>query len=331
MLNVGLLGAGRIGIVHAKAIASHPQSRLLAISDYVTQNAQKLASVYGASVKTSEDIIADPDIDAVLIASSTDTHADYIEMATKAGKAVLCEKPVDLDLQRARDCLYKANATGQPVMVGFNRRFDRSFAAMKAAVDAGDIGKPELLAITSFDPAPPPISYIDVSGGMFRDMTVHDFDMANFIMGELPQSILAVGSALVDPQIGAAGDIDTAVVTLTYKDGRIAVIKNSRRAAYGYDQRVELLGSTGMLQVKNEIENTLVAANAQGITSAKPTYFFLERYMPAYEAEWAAFAEALSTQSALPVSLEDGVAALAMAEAAVRSMATGKAVPLDEI
>ena len=331
MLRVGLLGAGRIGKVHAKAIASHDQSQLVAISDVIHENAQALASQYGATACTSEDIIADTAINAVLIATSTDTHADFIEAATAAGKSVMCEKPVDLSLVRARACLQTATSNGKPVMVGFNRRFDPSFAAMKAAVDAGEVGRPELLSITSFDPAPPPISYVKVSGGMFRDMTVHDFDMANFLMGELPETLSAVGSSLVDPDIGAAGDIDTAVVTLSYKDGRMAVIKNSRRAAYGYDQRVELLGSSGLLQVNNQTENKLVKSNASGVISAKPTYFFLERYMPAYEIEWAAFADAISRGSDLPVTLEDGVAALAMAEAAVRSLNSGEVVRLSDV
>ena len=331
MIKVGLLGAGRIGKVHAKAIASHEQSQLVAVSDYVHDNADVLATRYGAKACSSEEIIADTSIDAVLIATSTDTHADYIEAATKAGKSVLCEKPVDLSLVRARACLEKARANAQPVMVGFNRRFDPSFAAMKVAVDAGDIGRTELLSITSFDPAPPPISYIKVSGGMFRDMTVHDFDMANFLMGDLPETISAVGSSLVDPDIGAAGDIDTAVVTLSYKDGRMAVIKNSRRAAYGYDQRVELLGSSGLLKVDNQTENHLVRSDASGVTSARPTHFFLERYMPAYEIEWAAFAEAISSNSRLPVSLEDGVTALAMAEAAVKSLQSGQVVRLADV
>ena len=331
MLRVGLLGAGRIGKVHAKAIASHDQSQLVAISDVIHDNADALARGYGAKACSSDEIIADTSIDAVLIATSTDTHADFIEAATAAGKSVLCEKPVDLNLARARACLEKATANGKPVMVGFNRRFDPSFAAMKAAVDAGDIGQPELLSITSFDPAPPPISYVKVSGGMLRDMTVHDFDMANFLMGSLPETLSAVGSSLVDPDIGAAGDIDTAVITLTYKDGRIAVIKNSRRAAYGYDQRAELLGSAGLLQVKNQTENHLVRSNSSGVISAKPTYFFLERYMPAYEIEWAAFAEAISRGTELPVTLEDGVTALAMAEAAFQSLNSGKAVRLADV
>lgn len=331
MLNVGLLGAGRIGIVHARAITSHRDSRLVAVSDAIAESAARLADTYEAAARSSEDIIADPAIDAVLIATPTDTHSDLIEAATAAGKAVLCEKPVDLDLDRARACQKVAAATGQPVMVGFNRRFDPTFGALKSALDAGEIGKAELLSITSFDPAPPPVSYIKVSGGLFRDMMIHDFDMANFIMGEAPVTVMATGSSIVDPEIGAAGDVDTAVVTLTYADGRIAVIRNSRRAAYGYDQRVELLGSEGLLEVQNMLENTLVKSTAAGVTGARPTHFFLERYMPAYEAEWAAFVEAVSSGSAMPVTLDDGVAALAMAEAATRSAGSGQPVRMGDI
>ena len=328
MLKTALLGAGRIAGVHATAITANPGSTLVAVSDINADAAAKLAGQYGAEVRTTEAILADPAIDAVLIATSTDTHSDLIERATAAGKAVLCEKPVDLSLARAQACRTAAARTGKPVMIGFNRRFDPNFSALKAALDRGEIGKPEMLSITSFDPAPPPVAYIKVSGGLFRDMMIHDFDMANFLMGAAPVTVSAVGTCLVDPAIGAAGDVDTAVVTLSYADGRIAVIKNSRRAVYGYDQRVELLGSEGLLQAQNMLEHTVVKSTAAGVTGAKPTWFFLERYMPAYAAEWAAFVAAVGSGSPLPVTLDDGVAALAMAEAATRSAQTGQPVAL---
>ena len=331
MLRTGLLGAGRIAGVHAIAITANPGSTLVAVSDINVAAAQKIADQYGAVVRSNDEIINDPDIDAVLIATSTDTHSDLIEKATAAGKAVLCEKPVDLSLARARACQEAVARTGKPVMIGFNRRFDPNFGELKAALDGGEIGKPELLAITSFDPAPPPVSYVKVSGGLFRDMMIHDFDMANFIMGELPVSVSAIGSSVVDPEIGKAGDVDTAVVTLSYGDGRIAVIKNSRRAVYGYDQRVELLGSGGLLQAQNMLENTVVKSTADGVTGAKPTYFFLERYMPAYTAEWAVFVDAVNSGKPFPVTLEDGVAALVMAEAATLSAKSGSPVRLDTI
>ena len=331
MLKIGLLGAGRIAGVHAAAISQNPQSKLVAISDFYPEVADKLARQFDAVMRTNEDIIADPEIDAVLIATPTDTHSDLIEAATAAGKAVLCEKPVDLSLERARACWHNSAPSGVPVMVGFNRRFDPNFAALKASLEAGDIGKAELLSITSFDPAPPPVSYIKTSGGLFRDMMIHDFDMANFIMGEAPISVMATASCVVDPEIGAAGDVDTAVVTLSYADGRIAVIKNSRRAAYGYDQRVELLGAQGLLQAQNMLENTVVKSTDKGVTGAKPTYFFLERYMAAYAAEWASFVDAVTNGTALPVTLSDGIDALAMAEAATRSAQSAMPVTLAEI
>jgi myo-inositol 2-dehydrogenase / D-chiro-inositol 1-dehydrogenase len=331
MLNVGLLGAGRIAGVHATAISTNPGSRLVAVSDINADAASRLATQYGAEAQSTDAILNNPTINAVLIATSTDTHSDLIERATGAGKAVLCEKPVDLSLARALACQKVAAKNGKPVMIGFNRRFDPNFAALKAAADRGEIGRAELLSITSFDPAPPPVSYIKVSGGLFRDMMIHDFDMANFIMGAAPVTVSAVGTSIVDPEIGAAGDVDTAVVTLNYGDGRIAVIKNSRRAVYGYDQRLELLGSEGLLQAQNMLENTVVKSTAAGVTGAKPTYFFLERYMPAYAAEWMAFVTAVATGSALPVTLEDGVAALAMAEAATQSAKTGLPVALASV
>jgi len=331
MLKVGLLGAGRIAGVHAIAISSNPGSTLVAVSDFIPENAEKLATQYGCAARSTDEIIADESINAVLIATSTNTHSDLIEAATAAGKAVLCEKPVDLSLERAQACLKSVSQTGNPVMIGFNRRFDPNFSALRTALDAGEIGKAELLSITSFDPAPPPLSYIKVSGGLFRDMMIHDFDMANFLMGGAPESISAFGSCIVDPDIGAAGDVDTAVVTLTYSDGRIAVIKNSRRAVYGYDQRVELLGSQGLLQAQNMLENTVVKSTTAGVSSAKPTYFFLERYMPSYATEWAAFVTAINSGTPLPVTLDDGVLALAMAEAANLSVAQCRPVTLNGV
>ena len=331
MLQVALLGCGRIGKVHAVNIAGHPGSTLAAVSDVHAPSAEELGARFAAPVRTADEVIADDGIDAVLIATSTDTHSELIEAATKAGKAVLCEKPVDLSLERARKCMDVANATGRPVMIGFNRRFDRSFGALRDALDAGEIGKAELLSITSFDPAPPPVSYIAVSGGMFRDMMIHDFDIANFLMRDAPVMVSALGSSLVDPAIGEAGDVDTAVVTLTYGDGRIAVIKNSRRAAYGYDQRIELLGSEGLLQANNMLETTLVRSTENGVTGAKPVLFFLERYMPAYQAEWDAFVRAVAGEAEIPVNLADGVAALRMAEAATRSHEEGRPIALSDV
>ena len=328
MLRVALLGAGRIGRVHATSIVMTKSCDLVAVADVNTEAARDLATQIGARAMNVEEIIADASIDAVLIATSTDTHSDLIERATAAGKAVLCEKPVDLSLERALATLAKAEATGLPVMIGFNRRFDPNFAALKASFDKGEIGKGELLSITSFDPAPPPVSYVKVSGGLFRDMMIHDFDMACWIFGGAPAKVTATGAALVDPEIGAAGDVDTAAVTMVWDDGRIAVIKNSRRAGYGYDQRIEVLGSDGLLSAANVLENTVQKITTAGAVSAKPVHFFLERYMRAYQDEWSAFVDAVQGGTTMPVTLREGVAALACAEAATRSMQTGQTVAI---
>ena len=331
MIRVGLLGTGRIGSLHAENIASHRESTLDAVADIDDESANNLAAQFGAVVKSADEVISDPNIDAILIATSTDTHSDFIEKASSSGKAILCEKPVDLSLSRAKECLKKVSAANNPVMIGFNRRFDPNFAQLKKSLDDSEIGKSELLTITSFDPAPPPVSYVKTSGGLYRDMMIHDFDLSNFIMNELPVTISAVGHSLINPEIGAAGDVDTAVVTMIYTDGKIAVIKNSRRAAYGYDQRIEILGSEGLLQAENILENSVVKSNNDGVISAKPKYFFLERYLSAYKAEWNAFVKSLNDEQPIPVTLEDGVAALAMAEAATQSQNKGKSIQLKEM
>lgn len=326
-LNIALFGAGRIGKVHATSIKSDPRAQLVAVTDVAEDAAKALAADHGISVRSADEILADASIDAILIASSTNTHADLIERGIAAGKAVFCEKPIDLDLERALKVRASVAASSMPVMMGFNRRFDPNFASLKAAFDAGEIGKGELLSVTSYDPAPPPVSYVKVSGGLFRDMMIHDFDMCCWLFG-LPQKVTATGSCLVDAAIGEAGDVDTAVVILQYADGRIATIRNSRRAVFGYDQRLELLGSDGMLSVENQIENTMQKSTAAGVSSAKPQLFFLERYMRAYETEWAAFLDALTTSSAMPATVQDGVNALALAEAANLSLKEGRTVNL---
>lgn len=326
-MKVALFGAGRIGKVHAASIKMESRSELVAVTDIMTGAAETLARDHGIAVCSADDILADPGIDAILIASSTNTHADLIEAGVKAGKAIFCEKPIDLDLPRALEIRRIAEGHEKPMMMGFNRRFDPNFAALKAALDAGEVGKGELLAVTSYDPAPPPVSYIKDSGGLYRDMMIHDFDMCAFLFG-MPNSVMAHGSCLVDPEIGRVGDIDTAVAVLTYEDGRLATIRNSRRAPYGYDQRVELLGSQGALAARNEIENTVVKSTTAGVLSAKPLYFFLERYMRAYAIEWSAFVDACVDGKPVPATIQDGVNALALAEAANRSFAEGRPVEI---
>ena len=327
--NVALIGAGRIGKVHAKSIAADAGSRLVAVADIMTEAADELAKAANAEAMSIDQIMADDAVDAILVASSTNTHADLIEQGTAAGKAVLCEKPVDLSLERAITCMKTAANTHQPVMIAFNRRFDPNHAALKAAADAGEIGKIETLAITSFDPAPPPVSYIEVSGGLYRDMMIHDFDMACWLMGGTPETVTATGTCLVDEAIGDAGDVDTAMVMLQWADGRLASIRNTRRAAYGHDQRIELMGSEGLLTSNNMLENTVTRATADGVSGAKPVLFFLERYMRAYEAEWNAFVKAVQEKSVMPVTIQDGVNALALAEAANRSRAEGRTVTVE--
>lgn len=326
-MKVALFGAGRIGKVHAASIKSDPRAELVAVHDVVEDAARALASEHGIEVRGDDEILGDDGIDAILIASSTNTHSDLIERGVAAGKAVFCEKPIDLDLQRALSVRKAVAGATRPVMMGFNRRFDPNFAALRTALDAGEIGKPEMLAVTSFDPAPPPVSYIKVSGGLFRDMTIHDFDMCCWLFG-LPARVTATGACLVDPEIGAAGDIDTAVITLQYADGRIATIRNTRRAPYGYDQRVELLGAEGTLAAENELENTLRRSTAAGVVSAKPVHFFLERYMRAYQIEWRAFVDAVVDGKEVPATVQDGVNALALAEAANISLREGRTVEL---
>jgi myo-inositol 2-dehydrogenase/D-chiro-inositol 1-dehydrogenase len=302
-----------------------PRSELVAVTDVMGAAAEALAREHGVAARDADDILADSSIGAILIASSTNTHADLIEAGAKAGKAIFCEKPIDLDLARALKVGEIAAAHDKPVMMGFNRRFDPHFAGLKAALDAGEIGRAEMLAVTSFDPAPPPVEYIKVSGGLYRDMMIHDFDMCAFLFG-MPETVMAHGSNLVDPAIGAAGDVDTAVVVLTYADGRLATIRNSRRAPYGYDQRIEVLGSEGLLSAENERETTVSRATSAGVVSAKPVYFFLERYMRAYAVEWAAFVDAVEGGKPVPATVQDGVNALALAEAANRSLAEGRPV-----
>lgn len=327
-LRVGLFGAGRIGNVHAHEITGNARSELVAVTDVVKDPATELAGKFDAKVMTPDGILADESIHAILIASSTNTHVELIEAGVKAGKAVFCEKPVDLDLARARVCLDVVAGQDRPVMIGFNRRFDPNFEALKSAFDAGEIGKGELLTITSFDPGPPPLDYIKVSGGLFRDMAIHDFDMACWLFGAVPQTVCATGACLVDPEIGEAGDIDTAVITLRFADGRIATIRNSRRAIYGYDQRLELLGENGLLSAENVLENTVTKSTMNGVVSAKPEYFFLERYMQSYGIGWGRFVDAILDGAHVPVSVADGVNALAIAEAAVLSLAQCREIEL---
>ncbi len=327
----GLLGAGRIGKVHARAIAGNPAARLAAVADAMPAAAQALAAEHGCAVSTIEAILADAAIDAIIICTPTDTHADLIEAGVKAGKAVFCEKPVDLSVARVKACLAAVTAARGTLMVGFNRRFDPDFMAVKAAIDAGRIGKVEMVTISSRDPGAPPVDYIARSGGIFRDMTIHDFDMARWLLGEEVATVQAAASVLTDPAIGAAGDFDSVNVILRTASGRQAVITNSRRAAYGYDQRIEVLGSTGAVSALNTAEANIELADAKGFHRPPLLNFFMTRYVAAYANEIAAFIAAVQDGAPTPTTGQDGLAALVLADAALKSATEGRVVQVSEI
>ena len=325
-LRIGLLGAGRIGKVHVIAIASTSGAILRAVADASPEAANALAEQHAVSVRSIEEILAAPDIDAVFITTPTDLHAELIIASADAGKAIFCEKPIDLSADQTRACLAVVAARNVPLMVGFNRRFDPNFMGVRARIDAGAIGNVEMVTITSRDPVPPPLSYMARSGGLFRDMTIHDFDMARFLLGEEPVSVFAVGSVLIDPEIASVPDIDSAAVTLVTTSGRIAQISNSRRATYGYDQRVEVLGSLGMAKAANLHTDSVEVADASGYGRSPLMKFFVDRYMDSYRAEVAAFVDAVATGRAPSPSGDDGLRALLLADAATQSAREGRAI-----
>ncbi len=330
-LRFAILGAGRIGQVHARAVAGTPGARLVAIADPVARAAEAVQAAWGCDIRTIDAILAAADVDAVVICTPTDTHADLIEKFTAAGKAVFCEKPVDLSLARVQACLKTVAANKGRVMVGFNRRFDPDFIAVKAAIDAGTIGDVEMVTITSRDPGAPPADYITRSGGIFRDMTIHDFDMARWLLGEEVETVQAAASVLTDKTIGTLGDFDSVNVILRTASGRQAIITNTRRASYGYDQRIEVLGSKGMAQAENHGENRVVIADKAGFHAAPLLNFFMTRYIAAYANEIAAFIAAVNAGTKTPTTIEDGLMALALAEAALKSVAEGRSVKVSEV
>jgi myo-inositol 2-dehydrogenase/D-chiro-inositol 1-dehydrogenase len=330
-LSIGLLGAGRIGKVHANAIAATPGARLVAVADAFPAPAEAIAAEHDVAVRTIDEIMASSDVDAVFITTPTDIHSDLIEQAAHAGKAIFCEKPIDLSVERVRACLGVVEQTGATLMVGFNRRFDPNFRSARARVTAGEIGEVEMVSITSRDPGPPPLEYMARSGGLFRDMSIHDFDMARFLLGEEPVSVSAVGSVLVDSAIAGVPDIDSAAITLVTASGKIAQISNSRRAVYGYDQRIEVFGSNGMVRADNIHESTIEVVGADGFTKPPLVHFFIERYMSSYIAEVAAFVEAVNNGTPPQPTGDDGLQALVLAEAAVRSHTDRRVVDVAEI
>lgn len=330
-LRFALLGAGRIGKVHARAVSADPRATLVAVADAMPAAAEALAKEYGCEVRTIDRIAASADVDAVVICTPTDTHADLIEQFVRAKKAVFCEKPIDLSVARVKACLATVAAEKGTLMVGFNRRFDPDFMAVKAAIDDGRIGAVEMVTISSRDPGPPPVDYIARSGGIFRDMTIHDFDMARWLLGEEPDQVVATASVLVDPAIGQAGDYDQVNVLLRTPSGRQAVITNSRRATYGYDQRIEVLGAKGAVSAENMREANIEVATAEGYTRPPLLNFFMTRYVAAYANEIAAFIAAVVDGAATPTTGDDGLRALVLADAALKSVQDGRLVRTSEV
>lgn len=325
MIRFGVLGAGRIGKVHAGTIAGLKNSSVVYVADAIEQAAKDLAGSVGAKVASVDEVIAS-DVDAILICTPTDTHADLIEKSVQAGKHVLCEKPVSLSVERIQQALPVVQKSGKAVMIGFNRRFDPNFGSLQKRLRDNEVGEVELVTIISRDPAPPPVSYIERSGGLFRDMMIHDFDMARFLVGEEFVSVHALGAALVDPAIGTAGDVDTASVQMQTASGKIAVITNSRRATYGYDQRIEVHGSKGMLRANNVHMTTVESATGSGFNADVIQNFFIDRYVAAYAAEVTSFVNAVEAGKTPTPSIEDGLQAQKLAEAATESRKTGQAV-----
>ena len=331
-LKFALAGLGRIGKIHLDNLLQMNNVRVVAAMDPFEES-QVYAKDKGVANVTStfEDMLASTDIDVVVICSPTDTHADYVEIAAKKGKHVFCEKPLDLSLERVVEVLDLVEDTGIKLMIGFNRRFDKEFKKVKALVSQGAIGEHHLVKITSRDPGAPPVSYIEKSGGLFLDMTIHDFDIARFIVDKEVEEVYAKGAVLVDSVIGDVGDIDTAVITLTYTDGTMAIIDNSREAAYGYDQRVEVFGSKGMVKAENNLYDSHQLFTSQGSQRSLPLHFFLERYAEAYKTEMSDYIKSLENGTPVPANGNDGLQSLKIGLASIMSLQENRPVKLEEI
>jgi myo-inositol 2-dehydrogenase / D-chiro-inositol 1-dehydrogenase len=333
-IKLGVIGTGRIGKVHiATLVQNVPQAEVVAVADVNLDSAKEVAGQFGIESVYSNyiDVINHPGVDAVVICSSTDTHAAIIVDAAKAGKHIFCEKPVDLSLEIIKGALKAVETAGVKLMVGFNRRFDPNFLKIKQMVVEGKIGDPHILKITSRDPAPPPAKYSAVSGGMFMDMTIHDFDMARYIAGSEVTEVYTKATVLVDPEIGKAGDVDTAVITLTFENGAVGVIDNSRKAVYGYDQRLEIFGSKGMACADNNFPDNHRFYSSDGVHGALPLNFFMDRYLESYANEMKIFCDAVINNLLLPVSGSDGLMSVAIAIAAKKSYLENRPVKLSEI
>lgn len=330
-LRIALIGAGRIGKVHAESIATRiPEAQLVGIADVEYAAAEAIAQRYRTPLLAADyhELLNAPEVDAVVICSPTTTHAAIIEEAAAAGKHIFCEKPISLSLEKIDGALAAVEQAGVKLQIGFNRRFDPSFRQVREMVAAGKIGQPHILRITSRDPAPPPISYVKTSGGLFLDMTIHDFDMARYLTGSEVEEVYVAAAVLVDPAIGEAGDVDTAVITLRFANGVIGTIDNSRQAVYGYDQRIEVFGSEGMAAAGNRTPDSHTYSNADGVHSALPLYFFLERYFDSFVAEMKAFVAAVMHDRPTPVTGLDGRAPVAIGLAAQQSLRENRPVRL---
>ena len=333
-VNIGMIGTGRIGTLHTEHLVYRvPDANVVAVADIIEERAEQCAARFGISAATREYqvLLENDEIEAIAICSSTDTHTRMIEDAAAAGKHVFCEKPIDFDLKRIDRALAAVEEAGVKLQIGFNRRFDPNFKRVRELVAEGRTGTPHILRITSRDPAPPPISYVQVSGGIFLDMTIHDFDMARYLIGSEVEEVFAAGGVRVDPEIGEAGDVDTAVITLTFANGAIGAIDNSRQAVYGYDQRVEVFGSRGMAAANNNTPDRAILSTAEGVQSALPLYFFIERYTESYVAEMQAFIRCIQDDTPPPVSGLDGRAAVLIGYAAKRSLQERRSVRLSEV
>ena len=334
MIRIGIVGAGRIGLVHAESVTYHiPEAQVVMVTDVVLDNARKLAERFGVPKYSADymDLINDPDIDAVLVCSPTPTHADISIAAMKAGKHVFCEKPVHTSLDKIKEVAQVAKETGRKLQIGFNRRFDHNHKAVQRAVKEGKLGNVEIIKITSRDPEPPSPEYAASSGGLYIDMMIHVFDMAMFLAGSDVKEVYAMGTSLVDKRIGEAGDVDTAIVTLTFENGALGVIDNSRRAAYGYDQRVEVFGSLGMAADENDGDSTVKISTAGGVVGEKPQFFFLERYMASFTDEMKQFIEAITKDTEVPVGIHAGLMSVVLAKAAKKSLDEHRPVAISEI
>jgi myo-inositol 2-dehydrogenase / D-chiro-inositol 1-dehydrogenase len=333
-LNIGIIGAGRIGKVHAATLAFRVAEAVpLAIADVNLAAARELAGRCGIPrvCESAAEMLADPEIEAVLICSSTDTHADLVCAAAAAGKHIFCEKPIDHSLAKIDLALAAVAKASVKLQIGFNRRFDANFARVRQAVVSGEIGEPHLLHIVSRDPAPPPVAYIKVSGGMFLDMTIHDFDMARFLIGDEVEEVYTAAGVRVDPAIGAAGDVDTALIVLRFRNGAIGTIDNSRKAVYGYDQRVEILGSAGSIATANRYPNEAVVSTAQCVRRDLPLNFFMDRYTESFASEMQSFVRAVLEDAPAPVTGIDGRIPVVMGIAARKSYDERRPVRLAEI